>query len=137
MPKLNEINIPASIPIIIILLFLVYKQLSQDYKNTYYVKSTICHKELPIKRVSIEDRLKVESILDRYMERRERNTSKISSVLYEIRNGAVRGIVSATLLGGGLNEITAGALVYGTISGFSKAYTQQSVSNTYLDPLKT
>ena len=97
----------------------------------------MCHKELPVRHVTTDDRLKVESILDNYMIRRDKNKSKSSNVLYEFRNGAVRGIIGAALLGGGINEITAGALVYGTISGFSKAYTQKYTSDTYLDPLKT
>jgi Na+/melibiose symporter-like transporter len=136
MPKLTEINIVTSIPIILILFFLVYNHITQDFNNSYYIKSSICHKELSLKKVKLEDRLAIEEVVDTYLQRKEKNMSKSSNVLYEIRNGALRGVLGAIVLGGGISEITAGAIVYGTISGFSKAYTQCYTTDNRLDPMK-
>lgn len=136
MPRLSEINILTSIPVVLILLFLLYENVRQDYKDRYYIQTTICHKKVQIPIITQEERLKIETVLDDYIKRRDKNISKLYKIFSELYVGAMRGVLGAAMLGGGINEMAAGAIVYGTISGFSRAYSQQHINNMDLGSLK-
>lgn len=120
MNKHSGINITVSIPIILLLIFLLYENAIQDNNNKYYLQHT--YDDYPL---DINDRIKIEYVIHNYLNTREKLKSNSDKVLSEMYIGVIRGAITAMILGGGMKEITIGSLVSGIVSGIIKAYKNQ------------
>lgn len=134
--QLKDIAMSIYIPVMLILLYLLYANVEEDIKNSSILDSSICHKEVRTSPISQEDRLRLELLIDNYLQKKDMNDSRCYNIWNELKTGAVRGALGAVILGGGAGEALTGSIVYGTISGLAKAYSLQYTPKMHLNSKK-
>jgi hypothetical protein len=120
--KINQLNTGVIILLIIIFVFLLYKNIKQDIDDEERLSNIICHKEVNVPKIKEIDILVIESIIEEYNKKKAMNISNYASIWSDTKKGIFRGVLGGVIIGGGMEGIIISAITFGTLSGFSKAY---------------
>ena len=130
---------------LIILMYLTVLNTEIDEQNRKELENEPSHKEIPIEPPTLEEKLKMESVIEQYIKNRNKNKSNCAKMKEEVSSSLFRGIVAGVLLSGGLtdgnvNKIVSGAaaggVVFGTLGGIISGYNLSSRSMKYVAPHK-
>lgn len=120
--RLETINKGVCICLLIVFIFLLYLNYIQDLDDEKMLDGIVCHKEVDIPSIKMNDKLIVESIIEEYNKKKTMNTSNCARVIGDVKLGISKGIISGVIVSGGIGGAAVGAIVYGSISGISTAY---------------
>lgn len=119
---LSKINIGLSVVLFFIFLFLLYANIMKDIEDEKTLDKILCHKEVDLPKIREVDKLIIESVIEEYWRKRSMNKSKCAKIWGDVKAGIVRGALGGAIMGGGWGGAASGAIVFGTMSGLSKAY---------------
>ena len=119
---LEKINVGLSVVLFFIFLFLLYANIMKDIEDKEILDKIVCHKEVDLPKIRGVDKLIIESVIEEYWRKRSMNKSNCAKIWGDVKTGIVRGALGGAIVGGGWSGAASGALVFGTMSGLSKAY---------------
>jgi hypothetical protein len=100
----------------------LYTNILQDIQDEKNLDKIVCHKEVDLPKIKGVDKLVIESVVEEYWKKRSMNKSNCAKIWNDIRTGFVRGALGGAIVGGGWEGSASGAIVFGTMSGLSRAY---------------
>lgn len=130
----KDINAGVSLVLFMMLTALLYANYKTDEKNMAILDACDSKPTVAVPTISRADRLAIEAVFEDYAKKKTMNLTNCSQIKEEVKTGAIRGALAAAVMGGGVSEAAAGAIVYGMISGMSKAYKLQYDRPQYLHP---
>lgn len=130
--RLENINIGVCICLFIVFLSLLYFNYLKDLDDEKILDNIVCHKEVDIPNIEIQEKLIIESIIEDYNKKKVMNVSNCAKIIRDVKSGISKGVLSGIIVGGGLVGAAVGAIVYGSISGIFTAYNMIYYKKKYI-----
>ena len=118
----NCFNYGLFVAILIMFIFISYKNYNLDINNRNELQKIISHKNVELPKMQETERLMIESVIENYWKKRTLNKSNSRKIWNSIKSGAFRGAMGGLVLGNTTTSALQGAIVFGTISGLFRGY---------------
>jgi hypothetical protein len=120
--KLKRVNISIMVVMLVLFIFLLYCNITQDAQDATELNGIVCHKEITLPKIKNVDRLMIESVTEEYLRKRSINKSNCAKIWSEIKTGIFRGALGGAIVGGGWDGAASGAIVFGSMAGLFRSY---------------
>ena len=121
---------------ILLLIYLIYINISIDISNYELLDKITSHKEVKNIKTDKKNILKIESIIENYRKKRHMNKSNVLEISKNIIEGLFKGVLGGMFAGSGVVASIKSGIIYSTISGLSTSYTLLHNKNTYMNIMK-
>ena len=132
----RPLNFGVMVALTLIFLVLLYKNMEIDKKNDAHLGQMVCHKEVKLPSIHDTDVLIIESVIEKYWKKCNMNKSNTAKIWGDIKMGAARGVLGGAIVGSGPVGALTSAVVFGTLSGVSRAYSLTYGSMSFLNVKK-
>ena len=101
-------------------------------KNLADDSYTQANKDNIRRNMPLDERLKIEAVVDNYFTKRKMNKSHCTKIAKAIAEGAVRGALGGIVIDATIGNIANSAATFGVINGLMKIFTLHNPKNNFI-----
>lgn len=121
--------------LLILFLYLFLCSIENDKANKTKLENdpyTIIDTKKTFDSLPLEERIKIESVIDNYFTKRNMNKSQCSKIKKSMIEGFTRGALGGLIINASLGNIANSAITFSVMNGIMKLFTLNNPSNTFI-----
>jgi len=125
----------VKIVLLVLFIYILNCSIQRDIENKEQLARdpyTAIDKKKTFADLPLNERLKIESVVDDYFTKRKMNKSHCSKIKKAIFDGVVRGSVGGLIINATIGNIINGATTFGVVNGLMKMYTLHHSPNSFI-----